>query len=815
MRKPFSKFALAASIALALALTLSCGEHSSDGGGGSGGSTAITKEIITGTAQKGPFAKGATVKIYELDSKFEKTKAPYEGKTIDDMGNFAVEIAGGKLASPYIVIEVTGRYTNEVTGQLSDADITLNATSDVSAKSNVNVNVLTHLEQDKVLTLAKSGKSFDEAKQQAQGEVLSALGISASGFKSSEDIDIFGSGSSDSVLLSVSVLLQGNRSTAEVFSLLANLSGEIKNSGTISSATQAEVANGLVGVDLDQVKDNILSLDQDAKVPDEGPIFVPSSSSIVSSSSGTTPSNGLYCKRLGSSCPNDCCLLDNPNAKDLDIPTMTYRETCVEYSEGIFNNAACTGTPVAGGGAFSGEYCRWDTGCARLTKPNDKDPNNPTMTNKDVCKEWSLGVFSNLSSCASASPAGYFNGEYCKWDTGCYKINWPNEKTKDDPTLTNRESCILYSDGVFTNATCTGTPVAGGPFTGEYCKWEEGGECYKLANPNGASKDAPGLTNRQNCVENSNYGVFDNATCTGKPVAGGDGEFCQWEGGCYKISNPNAANSDDPNYTNREMCIEWSVGGVFSDPACKNLVAGGGAGEFCKWEEGECSRISNPGEASKDAPGLTNRENCIEWSYGLFTNPTCSGTPIAGGNPEFCKYKPGLVDCPNDCCRLPTNSNEKTQEGLTMKEDCIGHQNGVYNNSTCTGTPIAPPVPIIEYFCKFKPGIVECPYNCCREFDLNEITPEEGLTRKEVCVGYQEGIYDNPTCSGTPVAPPVPRQPPQIIEYYCKHGPGEVDCPNDCCYINPNDKTPLRDDLTVGESCIQYALGIFNNPQCR
>jgi uncharacterized protein (TIGR02145 family) len=287
------RFLLAAIFVFAITFTFSC---SGDSGGG-GDSGTIKREKISGVCEKGPFAKGSVVKIYELDAKFEKTKNSFEGKT-DGKGYFEIEITNGKLASPYIVLEVSGKYMNEVSGKLSTTPITLNAVADVSDKSSANVNVLTDLEFDRVMKKVKSGTKFEDAKKEAQKEVLNALGVSGIKGKNSEDISLFGSSPSDSVLLAVSVLLQGDRSTEEVSDLLADISSEIENNGTLSNSTKSEVENGLANVDMDNVRDNILSLDPNAKIPDFDQVYVPSSSSItmsnssvVSSSSGTKPSS--------------------------------------------------------------------------------------------------------------------------------------------------------------------------------------------------------------------------------------------------------------------------------------------------------------------------------------------------------------------------------------------------------------------------------------------------------------------------------------------------------------------------------------------
>ena len=176
MGNNLSKIALIAAFGLALAFTISCSNDS-----GSGNNKKVKKEKISGVSQKGPFVKGTTVKIYELDESMNETgNLPFEGKT-DANGNFQIEITNGGLISQYIVLEVSGNYVSEVSGKQSTVPITLKAVADVSNKNSVNINVLTHLECDKVLELAKSGAKFEDAKKAVQKEVLNALGISETG----------------------------------------------------------------------------------------------------------------------------------------------------------------------------------------------------------------------------------------------------------------------------------------------------------------------------------------------------------------------------------------------------------------------------------------------------------------------------------------------------------------------------------------------------------------------------------------------------------------------------------------------------------
>ena len=244
---------------------------------------AVQKEKIYGVAQKGPFVNGNVV-IYELDDKYEKTKRTFKGKT-NSKGYFEIEIKDGKLASPYVIIEAKGKYANEVSGKTSSDAITLKAVADISNKDNVNINVLTDLESDKVIKLAKEGKSFEDAKTQAQKEVFTSLGISeGSVTRNSEDMALFGGNSSDSVLLVVSVSLQGDKTEAELSALLADLSGSGK----------FDVEKGLKDVDMGKVKDHILEIEPSAVVS------IPTTPKAPTTTPNTSTNSGSSSKGSGS-----------------------------------------------------------------------------------------------------------------------------------------------------------------------------------------------------------------------------------------------------------------------------------------------------------------------------------------------------------------------------------------------------------------------------------------------------------------------------------------------------------------------------------
>ena len=199
---------------------------------------AVKNKSISGVSQKGPFVTGSTVKLYELDGKtFAQTGKSFSGKISSDDGKFSVSSVS--LASQYASLEATGYFRNEVTGEKSRGTITLNALTDLSDRKNVNINLLTHLEYERVLHLIESGINFTAAKKQAEAEILNAFGINGE-FANSEDLDIFGKGDDNAALLAFSVLMLG---------------GTVDEYGDYKELSEAELTERLTKFATDIAKD--------------------------------------------------------------------------------------------------------------------------------------------------------------------------------------------------------------------------------------------------------------------------------------------------------------------------------------------------------------------------------------------------------------------------------------------------------------------------------------------------------------------------------------------------------------------------------
>ena len=136
----------------------------------------VTKDAsIKGYAQKGPFITGTKLLISELNSSLSETGRNFTGTITDDKGTFDMTVQG--LASNFVSISSDGFYFDEVSGQLSSSRLILNALIDVSSGQSININILTHLETERIKYLVLKGTSFSQAKAQAEKEILKIFAV--------------------------------------------------------------------------------------------------------------------------------------------------------------------------------------------------------------------------------------------------------------------------------------------------------------------------------------------------------------------------------------------------------------------------------------------------------------------------------------------------------------------------------------------------------------------------------------------------------------------------------------------------------------
>ena len=227
---------LALSLAFVLIAVTACSEIKTVAGGSSddSGIVAITGKDVAGVSQKGPFVKGSTVTVQELDgATLKQTGKSFKGTIKSDRGDFVVNNVS--LESQYAILEATGYYRREISGALMQSEkstgmITLRALTDLSDRNTVNINLLTHLEYDRMIYLMGTGLSFHDAKNQAEAEIFNAFEIQGD-FANAEDLDIFREGEGSAALLAISVMMLRDLTDAEFTEFLAKFAADIEIDG--------------------------------------------------------------------------------------------------------------------------------------------------------------------------------------------------------------------------------------------------------------------------------------------------------------------------------------------------------------------------------------------------------------------------------------------------------------------------------------------------------------------------------------------------------------------------------------------------------
>ena len=192
------------------------------------------KYTINGSVQKGPFVLGSTINIQSLNGRLNPTGQSYVTSTNDDAGHFDL---GSTLSNEYAEIIAMGYYFDEVAGDLSQGTLTLRSITDLSDGGNTNVNLLTTLVYNRTQNLVKnSGKSIADATAQAEQELFLALGIKEMDIPDVRcaKMDISQAGDHNALLLTISVALQYNRSTAALSELIAKLAVDLADDGQIA-----------------------------------------------------------------------------------------------------------------------------------------------------------------------------------------------------------------------------------------------------------------------------------------------------------------------------------------------------------------------------------------------------------------------------------------------------------------------------------------------------------------------------------------------------------------------------------------------------
>lgn len=267
----------------------------------------VDMTMLKGYSQKGPFVRGSSVYLYELENSktLKQSSGNFITKIISNKGDF--QFTSRSLMSQYVLLQAVGYYYNEITAENTDAMLTLYAITDVSHRQSANINVLTHLEYPRVVYLVTHEKmKFRAAKKLAREEILRAFHIPEDKIGAFEDLNMvfdededfeedrpynedydFEEGSVawwmdwESPLVQISGMLQGELSVAQLTERLSRISQDIEEDGTWDDIQlRQEIANWIASGEASTAKysgyfwHNEFGIEERETLPEED-IFVP------------------------------------------------------------------------------------------------------------------------------------------------------------------------------------------------------------------------------------------------------------------------------------------------------------------------------------------------------------------------------------------------------------------------------------------------------------------------------------------------------------------------------------------------------------
>lgn len=224
------------------------GEFSLDA---SSSSQKTAVRTIHGFAQRTPFVDGSVVQLTALDeSTLEPIGETFTGIVDGGFSRYSVEV--DSLKSRYVQISVTGDVLSYYNSMPEEKEYTLYAITDLDSRDSVNINLLTHLEFDRVRKLVRDDKlSFAEAKKQAEKELFEIFHITMEKSNDAyfaEDWSLFGDSLGDQALMGLTVIFNIYKATIYAFSDFFAKDGKIVNDTIIYKMAQTAFNSGVVRI---------------------------------------------------------------------------------------------------------------------------------------------------------------------------------------------------------------------------------------------------------------------------------------------------------------------------------------------------------------------------------------------------------------------------------------------------------------------------------------------------------------------------------------------------------------------------------------
>lgn len=209
-------------------------------------SFAPANYTVSGKVEKGPFVSGSTVMLEPLDGQLNPLGSSFTTTIKDDEGNF--DWGTLKLEAPYALLTATGRFFDELRGEVSAEPITLQAIVDLAQQAAVNINLLTHLKTERLKRLISSGRSFAVANQQAQTELLESFALQNYANTDASHFSIATGTDEAAALILLSSALWNDRSEADFTTYITRLTKEFAFGGTFSDPMKEKYRYSAVGL---------------------------------------------------------------------------------------------------------------------------------------------------------------------------------------------------------------------------------------------------------------------------------------------------------------------------------------------------------------------------------------------------------------------------------------------------------------------------------------------------------------------------------------------------------------------------------------
>lgn len=225
----------------------------------------VKNASILGAAQKGPFKFDSPLMLREVllhNDALTYTGREYIDEISSNKGDFVIPKVN--LVYPYAVLEVRGQWRNEISGEWSKDSMTLRALTDLTSRTEVNINLLTHLEYDRAVQLVSKGYSIFAAKKQAEYEIMTAFGF-ATTIEYSENLKTFVASTSkdhesNATLMAIALLFIGDRSEAEIVSAVNDFKRDMASDGTWNDEqAKADMADWAESFDGGSIRANVKS----------------------------------------------------------------------------------------------------------------------------------------------------------------------------------------------------------------------------------------------------------------------------------------------------------------------------------------------------------------------------------------------------------------------------------------------------------------------------------------------------------------------------------------------------------------------------